>query len=203
MREAVLWGSASCGRLVFFFFVVLGALAVAQRGSCDDAAATGPPSPPSFVCPMQHFLDPRPTRKLAFVDPVRRDTSPLSSLALAPRAPCQCLSLPHRLLPAITPRATRSRALSREDWCLSRTLDALREPRTRSPINHDPLSQVCMHPLTRSTPLLAPSRLARPAQVCRWLLRAGADATATTSEGNTVAMWAAWAGGLAVTRSGA
>lgn len=37
-------------------------------------------------------------------------------------------------------------------------------------------------------------------QVCRWLVGRGADPHASTSEGNTVLMWAAWAGGLDVTR---
>eukprot|EP00904_Undaria_pinnatifida_P014047 jgi/Undpi1/9773/HiC_scaffold_27.g12229.m1 len=36
--------------------------------------------------------------------------------------------------------------------------------------------------------------------VCRWLLGRGADPGATTTEGNTVVMWAAWAGGLDATR---
>ncbi|CAM9297672.1 unnamed protein product [Discosporangium mesarthrocarpum] len=36
--------------------------------------------------------------------------------------------------------------------------------------------------------------------VCRWLVSEGADSGAVTSEGNTVLMWAAWAGGLEVTR---
>ncbi|CAN0045698.1 unnamed protein product, partial [Sphacelaria rigidula] len=37
-------------------------------------------------------------------------------------------------------------------------------------------------------------------EACQWLLRRGADPSATTSEGNTVVMWAAWAGGLETTR---
>ncbi|CAN0150442.1 unnamed protein product [Scytosiphon promiscuus] len=36
--------------------------------------------------------------------------------------------------------------------------------------------------------------------VCRWLLDRGADPGTTTHEGNTLAMWAAWAGGLEATR---
>ncbi|CAB1116108.1 unnamed protein product [Ectocarpus sp. CCAP 1310/34] len=36
--------------------------------------------------------------------------------------------------------------------------------------------------------------------VCRWLLNLGVDTKARTSEGNTVIMWAAWAGGLDATR---
>ncbi|CAN0314546.1 unnamed protein product [Ectocarpus sp. 12 AP-2014] len=36
--------------------------------------------------------------------------------------------------------------------------------------------------------------------VCRWLLDLGVDTKARTSEGNTVVMWAAWAGGLDATR---
>eukprot|EP00752_Nemacystus_decipiens_P009786 g8738.t1 len=36
--------------------------------------------------------------------------------------------------------------------------------------------------------------------VCRWLLSLGADPGSTTTEGNTVVMWAAWAGGLDATR---
>ncbi|CAM9467434.1 unnamed protein product, partial [Ectocarpus fasciculatus] len=36
--------------------------------------------------------------------------------------------------------------------------------------------------------------------VCRWLLNFGVDTKARTSEGNTVIMWAAWAGGLDATR---
>lgn len=39
-------------------------------------------------------------------------------------------------------------------------------------------------------------------QVCRWLLYSGADPRAVTSEGNTVVMWAAWAGSFDTTRLG-
>lgn len=50
-------------------------------------------------------------------------------------------------------------------------------------------------------PAMSIPRSYRPPQVCRWLLSRGADGLAATEEGNTVVMWAAWAGGLEVTRS--
>ncbi|CAN0365312.1 unnamed protein product, partial [Scytosiphon promiscuus] len=34
----------------------------------------------------------------------------------------------------------------------------------------------------------------------RWLLDRGADPRTATHDGNTLAMWAAWAGGLEATR---
>lgn len=37
-------------------------------------------------------------------------------------------------------------------------------------------------------------------QMCRWHMKAGADPKANTDEGDTVVVWAAWAGGLEVTR---